>query len=211
LDKTNRGQSAKKKKKTPIQKLRFQVSHEARRQNELLKEVREKNPAWLYKRWDSYLYEHGTKRENLFRRTTSSMNTAQLKEYRALLYSFEEDMKFEEEIERQYSEHFQESDISFLRRIEDLAYDMYFKYFPPSEKEARSFVSTVKSSIQARLNDREYMQGKDHADIMKEFYDDLKRAGNIKDPKTGDTTKFRDMFTVREVIYNGNKEIKRYL
>lgn len=201
----------KKKKKTPLQKLRFQVSHEANRQNQLLREIREKNPAWLYRRWDSYLYEHGTKRENLFRRTTSSMNTAQLKEYRALLYSFEEDMRFEEEIERQYSEHFQESDISFLRRVEDLAYDNYFKYFPPSEKEAKSFASTVKSSVQARLNDRNYMQGKDHADIIKELYDALKAAGDIKDPKQGDSTKFRDIFTVREMVYNGNREIKRFL
>lgn len=201
----------KKKKKTPIQKLRFQVSHEANRQNQLLREIREKNPAWLYRRWDSYLYEHGTKRENLFRRTTSSMNTAQLKEYRALLYSFEEDMRFEEEIERQYSEHFQESDISFLRRVEDLAYDNYFKYFPPSEKEAKNFANTVKSSVQARLNDRDYMQGKDHADIIKELYDALKAAGDIKDPKQGDSTKFRDIFTVREMVYNGNREIKRFL
>ena len=201
----------KKKKKTPLQKLRFQVSHEANRQNQLLREIREKNPAWLYRRWDSYLYEHGTKRENLFRRTTSSMNTAQLKEYRALLYSFEEDMRFEEEIERQYSEHFQESDISFLRRVEDLAYDNYFKYFPPSEKEAKNFANTVKSSVQARLNDRDYMQGKDHADIIKELYDALKAAGDIKDPKQGDSTKFRDIFTVREMVYNGNREIKRFL
>lgn len=201
----------KKKKKTPLQKLRFQVSHEANRQNQLLREIREKNPAWLYRRWDSYLYEHGTKRENLFRRTTSSMNTAQLKEYRALLYSFEEDMRFEEEIERQYSEHFQESDISFLRRVEDLAYDNYFKYFPPSEKEAKNFANTVKSSVQARLNDRDYMQGKDHADIIKELYDALKSAGDIKDPKQGDSTKFRDIFTVREMVYNGNREIKRFL
>ena len=49
------------------------------------------------------------------------------------------------------------------------------------------------------------------SDIMKELYDALKVAGDIKDPKTGDTTKFRDIFTVREVIYNGNREIKRFL
>lgn len=211
MAKEKRKTTYKPKKKTPLQKLRFQVSHEANRQNERLKEIRKNNPAWLYQRWDSYLYEHGTKRNNLFRRTTSRMNTAQLKEYRELLYTFEEDMRYEEEIEKQYSEHFYESDIDFLRRIEKEAKSVYFRYFPPSEKEANAFAETVKSSVQARLNDRDYMQGRDHADILKELYEALKIAGDIKDPKQGDTTKFRDVFTVREVMINGRREPKRFL
>ena len=66
MAKEKRKTTYKPKKKTPLQKLRFQVSHEANRQNERLKEIRKTHPAWLYQRWDSYLYEHGTKRESLF-------------------------------------------------------------------------------------------------------------------------------------------------
>lgn len=211
MAKEKRKTTYKPKKKTPLQKLRFQVSHEANRQNERLKEIRKTHPAWLYQRWDSYLYEHGTKRESLFRRTTSRMNTQQLKEYRELLYTFEEDMRYEAEIEKQYSEHFYESDIDFLRRIEEIAYANYFRYFPPSEKEAKSFASTVKSSVQAKLNDPDYMRGKDHADILQQLYETMKKAGNIKDPKEGDTTRFRDIFTVDEVMYNGGIEHRRHL
>ena len=211
MAKEKRKTTYKPKKKTPLQKLRFQVSHEANRQNERLKEIRKTHPAWLYQRWDSYLYEHGTKRENLFRRTTSRMNTQQLKEYRELLYTFEEDMRYEAEIEKQYSEHFYESDIDFLRRIEEIAYANYFRYFPPSEKEANSFASTVKSSVQAKLNDPDYMRDKDHADILQQLYETMKKAGNIKDPKEGDTTRFRDIFTVDEVMYNGGIEHRRHL
>ena len=139
------------------------------------------------------------------------MNTQQLKEYRELLYTFEEDMRYEAEIEKQYSEHFYESDIDFLRRIEELAYSNYFRYFPPSEKEAKSFASTVKSSVQAKLNDPDYMRGKDHADILQQLYETMKKTGNIKDPKEGDTTRFRDIFTVDEVMYNGGVEHRRHL
>lgn len=211
MAKEKRKTTYKPKKKTPIQKLRYHVSHEAGRMNELLQEVRKNNPAWLYQRWGSYLYEHGTKREGLFRRTTSSMNTAQLKEYRALLLSFKEDMEYEEHMQKQYSEHFLESDYDFLKRIEEEAYSLYFKYFPPSEREARAFQETVKSSIQSRLNDREYMIGKDHADLYKNLLDKMRIAGNVQDPMQGDTTKFRDIFTVDEVTYNGQTETRRYL
>lgn len=199
------------KKKTPLAKLRTQVSHLAANANMLLKDVREETPEWLWERWDSYLYEHGTKRDNRFRQTTSRMNTEQLKEYKELLISFYEDIEEQREMYNTYAEHFEESDTAFLFRISKEAKSLYFRYFPPSEKEAEAFKETVRSSVWTRLHDREYMETHDRLDIYNEMIDALHRAGDVRDPKQGDITKFRDIFTTPEFIYQGRKVRRRML
>ena len=208
---TTKGQGTKKKRKTPIAKLRHQVSSLAANANKLLADIRAESPEWLWERWDSYLYEFGTKRGNNFRRTTSRMNTEQLREYRELLYSFYNDMEEEKEMYRQYGDYFNESDRSFMFRMGKRAKEMYFRYYPPSEKEAEAFKNDVQSSIWARLHDKEYMETHDRMDIYRELEDAIAITGNIKDPKQGDTTKFRNIFTAPEFIYRGKKVRKRYL
>lgn len=203
--------ATRKKKRTGLTRLRHEVSVLARNANELLKSVRKEAPEWLWERWDSYLYENGTKRDNRFRQTTSRMNTQQAQEYKELLVEFYEDIEEQREMYNAYNEHFNESDAAFLLRMGKEAKRLYFRYFPPSEKEAEAFKNDVRSSIWSKLHDTEYMQTHSRLDIYNTMVEGMKKAGNVHDPKQGDTTKFRDIFTVDEFIYNGNIIRRRHL
>ena len=90
-----------------------------------LKSIRKEAPEWLWERWDSYLYENGTKRDNRFRQTTSRMNTQQAQEYKELLIAFYEDIEEQKEMYNTYNEHFNESDTAFLLRMSKEAKRLY--------------------------------------------------------------------------------------
>lgn len=193
-----------------LKQLRHKVSLLAEQANTWLKDVRKEHPEWLWDRWDSYLYESGTNK-GLFRKTSSRMNVSQAEEYINLLYSFMEDIEEQEEIYEEYKKDFKESDASFLARIAQETRKQYFRYFAPSNQAANEFVDDVRSSIIARLRDKNYRMTHSNKDIYDELVEALKIAGNRSDPLKGNSTKFRDIFTVREYYYNGEKQVKRFL
>lgn len=195
-----------------LKELRKHVRARAVAANKLLEKVREEHPEFLWERWDSVLSEVGTKKGE-FRLTSSSLNVHQAEEKLGYLENFMTD------IQEQYSDleiYAREvggyDKATFLSETEKELKREYFKYFPPSEGEMQDFVGKTMNSIREMLSDEEYMLDHNFIDIRNRIKEGLRIAGNIADPKQGNTDKFKNWFTVYEYRdINGDLQRKRWL
>lgn len=166
------------KKRGKLSVYRRQVSKLANYTNELLREARAENLSFLRKKWNAILEETGTKKTKEFRRTTSSMNTAQLQEYAQRLTQFEKeynaDVKSRHKIEELVGKGFY---VDMWEEIKDQVETELYRYFIPSKEEHDQMVNAIQTAVNTMTNSDEALQTLGARGIVQNIFSLIKMYG----------------------------------